>query len=117
MPGIRGLQSLITELRPAALDELGVEPAVEALLGRTASITGLAIDARIELAQSSATRVDLDLATAVYRLVQEALTNAAKHAGAERASVEIVEEPDSIGLTVPTTGRALIQTMRTAGSG
>jgi signal transduction histidine kinase len=102
---IRGLQSLITELRPAALDELGVEPAVEALLGRTASITGLAIDARIELADSSATSVDLDLATAVYRLVQEALTNAAKHAGAERASVEIVEEQDGISLTVTDDGK------------
>ena len=102
---IKGLQSLITELRPAALDELGVVPAVEALLERTASITGLDIDARIELHPSSVTSVDIDLATAVYRLVQEALTNAAKHAGAERASVEIVESADGISLTVSDDGR------------
>ncbi len=102
---IKGLQSLITELRPAALDELGVVPAVEALLERTASITGLDIDARIELHPSSVTSVDIDLATAVYRLVQEALTNAAKHAGAERASVEIVESADAISLTVSDDGK------------
>jgi signal transduction histidine kinase len=74
---IQGLQSLITELRPAALDELGVEPAVRALLDRTAATSGLEVDARIDLAHPSgrsATRLEPEVTTTIYRLVQEALT-------------------------------------------
>ena len=105
---ITGLQSLITELRPAALDELGVEPAVEALVERMASITGLAIDARIQLVHSlprPPTPLEVDVATAIYRLVQEALTNAAKHADADRAWVEIIEEAETISITVTDDGK------------
>jgi signal transduction histidine kinase len=105
---ITGLQSLITELRPAALDELGVEPAVEALVERMASITGMAVEARIDLMHGSArppTPLQIDVATAIYRLVQEALTNAAKHAGAERAWVEIVEEGDTVSIIVRDDGK------------
>ena len=46
---IKGLQSLITELRPAALDQLGLEPALRALLERSAATTGMAVDADIDL--------------------------------------------------------------------
>lgn len=98
---IRGLQELITELRPAALDELGLEPALEALLERTAATSGLHLDASIDLTQGggrSDTRLEPDVATAIYRLVQEALTNAVKHADAERVTVEIAE--GSAGVTV-----------------
>jgi signal transduction histidine kinase len=100
---IGGLQSLITELRPAALDELGLAPALEGLVERMTTITGMAIEARIELEQGSARtgeRPQLELATAVYRLVQEALTNAAKHADADHAWVNVAEEGDTITLCV-----------------
>ncbi len=50
---IRGLQSLITELRPAALDELGLKPAVEALLERTAATSGLRVESSIDLAYAA----------------------------------------------------------------
>jgi signal transduction histidine kinase len=105
---IRGLQSLITELRPAALDELGVEPALEALIARTRSITGLEIDARIELADPSGrqpTRLALEISTAIYRLVQESLTNALKHADAERAWVDVVEGDETVTVTVRDDGK------------
>jgi signal transduction histidine kinase len=95
---IRGLQSLITELRPAALDQLGVKPAVEALVERTAATSGLEIDTRIDVTAGG--RLDPELATTIYRLVQEALTNAVKHADAERVSVEILEDGPDLTVTV-----------------
>jgi signal transduction histidine kinase len=85
-----------------------VEPAVEALVERMASITGMEIEARIELMRGTArppTPLQIDLATAIYRLVQEALTNAAKHAGAERAWVEIVEEADTVSINIRDDGK------------
>ena len=100
---IRGLQSLITELRPAALDELGLEPAVEALAERTSATSGLQVDARIDLDDAdgrSETRLEPEVATAVYRLVQEALTNVVKHADADRVIVEIVEQGTKLSVTV-----------------
>jgi signal transduction histidine kinase len=94
---IEGLQNLVTDLRPAALDELGVEPAVEALVARTASSSGLDIKTRIEL---SAGRLTGEIESTVYRLVQEALTNAIKHAGAEHAWVEILEADGAVTISV-----------------
>lgn len=97
---IRGLQSLITELRPAALDELGLEPALEALVERTTATSGLRVEASIDLADSTGTRLEPELATAVYRLVQEALTNAAKHADAEWVTVDVSERGAEVAVTV-----------------
>ncbi len=100
---IRGLQGLISELRPAALDQLGVEPAIRALLERAAVTSGLDIDVRIELEhtrESGGRRLDPELGTTVYRLVQEAVTNATKHAGADRVWVDVVEEQSTIHVTV-----------------
>ena len=104
---IRGLQSLITELRPAALDELGLEPAVEALAERTSATSGLQVDARIDLAAAewrSETRLEPEVATAVYRLVQEALTNVVKHANADRVTIEIAEQGTKLSVTVQDDG-------------
>jgi signal transduction histidine kinase len=94
---IESLQNLVTDLRPAALDALGVEPAVEALVARTAASSGLDVKTRIEL---SARRLAGEVEGTVYRLVQEALTNAVKHAGAEHAWVEIVEENGTVTVSV-----------------
>ena len=82
---ISNLRAIITELRPAALDELGLRTAIEALLDRHREQSGLHIDAELELSGPSKgdDRLDEDLETAVYRLVQEALTNVAKHAHAQ----------------------------------
>jgi len=96
---IRGLQSLITELRPAALDELGLSPALEALIERTRATSGIEVELRMDLAASGPgqTPLDSEVATTVYRLVQESLTNAVKHANADRVTVEIQETgPDLI---------------------
>ena len=85
---IENLRAIITELRPAALDELGLIPAIESLVERTSAVAGLTIDADVALG-GVAPMLGPDLETTVYRLVQEALTNVAKHAHAERARVTV----------------------------
>lgn len=83
---IDNLRGLITELRPAALDRLGLEPALRSLIGRSRSSIGAEIREDIALPEG---RLDPDLETAVYRIVQEALTNIGKHARAARVEVTV----------------------------
>jgi signal transduction histidine kinase len=88
---IENLRAIITELRPAALDELGLRTAIEGLLDQHREQSGFDIDDELELPGPSAgeERLDEDLETAVYRLVQEALTNVAKHARANKVRVAV----------------------------
>jgi len=92
--GIANLRRLISDLRPAALDELGAGPAIEALVERVRAQTGLDIALEIELAYDqglTAERHVPDLETAIYRLVQEGLTNIAKHAAASHVALRIAD--------------------------
>jgi signal transduction histidine kinase len=99
---IANLRSLITELRPAALDELGLEAAIESLAENHAATGDLevVIDVRLADGDGPARPRDRELESAVYRVIQEALTNVVKHAQAERAWVEVREENDGIVLAV-----------------
>jgi signal transduction histidine kinase len=93
---IENLRAIITELRPAALDELGLRTAIEALLDRHREQSGFQIDAELALPEPLAGEGSLDpeLESTVYRLVQEALTNVAKHAGANSVSIVVRGESD-----------------------
>jgi signal transduction histidine kinase len=82
---IQSLRSMIAELRPPALDELGLGPALTSLTQRTSTTTGLEVRADVDLAGDP--RLTAEVETTVYRVVQEALTNVAKHASA--ATVEL----------------------------
>jgi signal transduction histidine kinase len=81
---VESLRTLITELRPAALDELGLEPAIESLTRRLRAVEGLEVDLDLDLGGD---RFGEEVETTVYRLVQEALTNVAKHARATSVRV------------------------------
>ncbi len=103
---IANLRSIITELRPAALDELGLGAAIEALLDRHREQSGFEIDGELALpgpAKRDA-RLAEDLETAVYRLVQEALTNVAKHARANRVHVAVGESEGELLVEVQDDG-------------
>jgi signal transduction histidine kinase len=121
---ITNLRALITDLRPAALDELGAQAAVEALAERAAR-HGIEVDVSIELAQGDGTpthpasaRHTPELETAIYRIVQEALTNATKHGGAGRAIVEIHEREEIVHVEIRDDGAGFDPTAeRTSGFG
>jgi signal transduction histidine kinase len=89
---IANLRAIITELRPAALDELGLGPAIEALLDRHREQSAFEVKAELTLPRAAAdARLDPELEGTVYRLVQEALTNVARHAAASRVRVAVGE--------------------------
>jgi signal transduction histidine kinase len=116
---ITNLRGLITDLRPAALDELGVQAAIEGLAERSAR-QGLAVDVSVELERdegSAPKRHASELETAIYRIVQEALTNAVKHGHAARAVVEIREEDSTIHLSVRDDGDGFDTDAETDGFG
>src|SRR4051795_5077813 len=103
---IENLRALITELRPAALDQLGLLPALTSLLQRTAGTTGLEVDSDLELPDDGA-RLAPELETTVYRLVQEALTNVVKHADAHRVRVRVHAAGGHVDVLVADDGRGL----------
>ncbi len=87
---IDGLRHLITELRPAALDDLGLAAALEALARRMQAIDGLDVQTEIDLGpEYEDRRLDAELESTIYRIVQEALTNVSRHAQATQALVSV----------------------------
>jgi signal transduction histidine kinase len=107
---IASLRALISDLRPAVLDELGIQPALEALVERGPIPPDAAVDLDVDLAygqQEAATRLTPDLENAIYRLVQEALTNVAKHSGADRVSIAVRESNGNVSVDVTDNGSGI----------
>jgi signal transduction histidine kinase len=103
------LRRLMTRLRPPVLDARGLVLALRDLLDSFQRHTGIATD----LMGASEVRLDPDVETVLYRVVQEALTNVAKHAGASRVivylrvdegQVETRVSDDGIGFDTATSG-------------
>jgi signal transduction histidine kinase len=89
-------------LRSGALDDLGAEAAIRDLADR-ASRQGLRVDLAIDLACEQGRAPDrhiIELETAIDRIIQEALNNAARHGGARRAVVEVQEDHTTVRVTV-----------------
>jgi len=106
---IDGLRHLITELRPAALDDLGLAAALEALARRMQAIDGLDVQTEIDLGpdHDDTRRLDPELESTIYRVVQEALTNVSRHAGANRAVVSVTEREGVVRASVTDDGKGL----------
>lgn len=106
---IDGLRHLITELRPAALDDLGLAAALEALARRAQAIDGL--DVRTELSIGTGGdgrgRLDGELESTIYRVVQEALTNVSRHAEATSAVISVVQVDGAIRASVTDDGQGM----------
>ena len=116
---IGNLRSLITDLRPAVLDDLGAEEAINDLAERARS-RGLEVDLSIDLAYEQGRRPERhvdELETGIYRIVQEALTNAVKHGAARQVVVEIEENQTTVRVTVRDDGNGFDATAKTNGFG
>lgn len=94
---LRTVRRIATDLRPLMLDELGLNPAIEALARATSQRLGLAITPRL---QELVPPLSADAAIALYRIVQEALTNVARHARAHDVGIELAREGDELVLSV-----------------
>lgn len=101
---IANLRMLISDLRPAALDELGLEAALEALFERIERRHRFALETFVSVDERRG-RLPDDVETAVYRIVQEALTNVVRHAAARHVDVHLVEHAGEITLSVRDDGR------------
>jgi signal transduction histidine kinase len=118
--GVGALRALINDLRPPALDELGVAAALDTLVERVETVSGLEIDCHVDLAYEdgrAAARHPPEVELAMYRLVQEALTNAVKHAQARRALVQVIEHEDCVEVEVRDDGHGFRPERRTGGFG
>lgn len=80
------VRELSFDLRPAMLDHLGLAPALRWLVERYTTGTGVRVDFQHTGIES---RLSPEVETAAYRIVQEALTNVARHAGVKEAAVRL----------------------------
>ncbi len=100
---IGDIRRLIYGLRPPALDELGLIESLRGLASReSSSTTTITVDAPDSLPPLPAA-----VEVAAYRIVQEALTNVARHAGARSCTVQLALEADSVLLEIADDGRGM----------
>jgi signal transduction histidine kinase len=95
------LRNLSHELRPTVLDNLGLVPALEFLAEKVAKRTGL----NVFVTGDASTRLPAAVETTLYRIVQEALNNAVKHAHASSVRIELQRTPSKVACSVCDDGR------------
>ena len=98
---LQDVRRLAVELRPRALDDFGLVPALERLVETFTEATGISVEFEPRL---GAERLQPEVETTLYRIVQEALTNIAKHAGAHRVSVLLVRRPGLVSALIEDDG-------------
>ena len=111
---IENLRRIITDLRPSILDDLGLLPAIEALLDRGRD-AGLEIRSEVMLPDSG--KFGAELETTIYRIVQETLTNIVKHASATTVRVLIDQSDGGVIIEVDDDGIGFDIGARAAGYG
>ncbi|MGD1058875.1 MAG: ATP-binding protein, partial [Solirubrobacteraceae bacterium] len=106
-----------------ALDDLGLAAALEALARRAQAIEGLDVETEIELSgaldpsgnggeDNGSRRLDAELESTIYRIVQEALTNVSRHAEATKAVVSVREHDGIVRASVTDDGKGLPDSSR-----
>jgi signal transduction histidine kinase len=99
---LHDVRRLAVELRPKVLDDFGLVAALERLTETFAEQTGLAVHVEARLGDA---RLTGEVETALYRIIQEALTNVIKHANATTVSVVLTRSPDRVAVVVEDDGR------------
>lgn len=95
------VKSLSVELRPSALDDLGLVAALRSYAKRFEQTFGILTDFEIS---GQRRRYDSAVETALYRICQEAMTNAAKYADTDQITLRFIDRPDGIELEIQDTG-------------
>jgi signal transduction histidine kinase len=102
------LRGVATELHPPVLDDLGILPAIEAV-ARQVTEPPVSVELTSRAGYTPAQRPPADVELAAFRIAQEAITNAARHAGATRIRVSGEVTANAIDLEVADDGRGLDQ--------
>jgi signal transduction histidine kinase len=110
---IGNLRGIISDLRPSLLDDLGLLPAIEALLDRRRD-AGLEIDSELALSPNA---LGPELETTIYRLLQESLTNVVKHAQATHVRVSVRLDGGQVHIDVADNGIGFDIDTQTSGFG
>jgi signal transduction histidine kinase len=98
---LQDVRRLAVELRPSALDDLGLVPAIRRL-AQTFGEGGMQVDVEAHIGDE---RLPEPVETTLYRIVQEAVTNVAKHAGAERLSITLMRKDGAVVAIVEDDGK------------
>jgi signal transduction histidine kinase len=98
---LQDVRALAVELRPSALDDFGLAPAIERLGETFSERSGIETVVQSNLLQ----RLPPEVEITIYRVVQEALTNIVKHSGAERVSIVLSNRAGSVAATIDDDGR------------
>jgi len=103
---ISRVRKISVDLRPPLLDEVGLVSALRVYLESQAEISGLAIELQTEEpGPGTPTRLPSDLEIACFRVVQESITNALRHASARRLQVRVIRSATRVSLSVQDNGR------------
>ena len=100
------MRKLCTELRPGVLDDLGLVAAIEWQTREYQNRTGIECKVKLELGDLN---VDPERSTALFRILQEILTNVARHAKASRVEVLVKRAEKQLVLEVKDNGRGIKQ--------
>jgi signal transduction histidine kinase len=101
---IKSVRRISSDLRPGILDDFGLEAAVEWQLQQFRERTGLQVDFETDVVEEHLSK---DMATAAFRVLQEALTNIARHAEAKRVQVVMRMTDTELLLVVQDDGKGL----------
>jgi PAS domain S-box-containing protein len=101
---IQAVRRISTELRPGVLDDLGLMAAIEWAGAEFQNRTGTSC--RLDLPENDIV-IDQERATALFRILQEALTNVARHSNATRVNIRLAEEERSLVLEVHDNGKGI----------
>jgi signal transduction histidine kinase len=99
----RDLHRVALELRPAALDDLGLVKAIRALTETWSTRYGIEVD--FEAGQYQPAGISSEIETILYRIIQEALNNVAKHSGATRVALVLRRTAGHVHAIVEDDGR------------
>jgi two-component system, NarL family, sensor histidine kinase DevS len=101
---LQDVRGLAVELRPSALDDFGLAAALERLTTSFSEQTGIAVDFETALPEE---RLPGEVETALYRIVQESLTNVVKHAQARRVSILLTRTSGAVKAVIEDDGRGI----------
>ena len=103
---VTSVRRIAADLRPVMLDNLGLAPTLEWLAKEFAGRSGIRIDLDIP---DEDLGMNGDAATAIFRIVQEALTNVSRHAGADRVGIEVRRRSGSVVVRISDNGKGFIE--------